>query len=88
MVAVFERTSKQTRRAARLAAVAIVFAAALAAAAAATMVAAAPALAGEYHVYSCRTPSGESAPADGWSGSRDWHRDLSRKTRARSRAAR
>jgi hypothetical protein len=26
------------------------------------------ALAGEYHVYSCRTPSGESAPADGWSG--------------------
>lgn len=27
------------------------------------------ALAGQYHVYSCRTPSGESAPADGWSGS-------------------
>lgn len=26
--------------------------------------------AGEYHVYSCRTPSGESAPADGWSGSK------------------
>ena len=25
--------------------------------------------AGEYHVYSCRTPSGEPAPADGWSGS-------------------
>ncbi|HZL48559.1 MAG TPA: carboxypeptidase-like regulatory domain-containing protein [Solirubrobacteraceae bacterium] len=25
--------------------------------------------AGEYHVYSCRTPSGESAPTDGWSGS-------------------
>lgn len=25
--------------------------------------------AGQYHVYSCRTPSGESAPADGWSGS-------------------
>jgi hypothetical protein len=23
---------------------------------------------GEYHVYSCRTPSGEAAPADGWSG--------------------
>jgi len=69
MVAVFERTSKQTRRAARLAAVAIVFAAALAAAAATTMVAAAPALAGEYHVYSCRTPSGESAPTDGWTGS-------------------
>ena len=29
----------------------------------------ASAQAGEYHVYSCRTPSGESAPADGWSGS-------------------
>ena len=25
--------------------------------------------AGEYHVYACRTPSGEVAPADGWSGS-------------------
>jgi hypothetical protein len=25
--------------------------------------------AGEYHVYSCRTPSGASAPTDGWSGS-------------------
>jgi hypothetical protein len=24
--------------------------------------------AGEYHVYSCRTPSGEVAPADGWVG--------------------
>jgi len=30
---------------------------------------AADAQAGEYHVYSCRTPSGESAPADGWSPS-------------------
>jgi hypothetical protein len=30
---------------------------------------AASAQAGQYHVYSCRTPSGESAPADGWSGS-------------------
>ncbi len=29
----------------------------------------AQAVAGSYHVYSCRTPSGESAPADGWSGS-------------------
>jgi hypothetical protein len=27
------------------------------------------ALAGRYVVYSCRTPSGEAAPADGWSGS-------------------
>ena len=25
--------------------------------------------AGSYHVYACRTPAGESAPADGWSGS-------------------
>ena len=25
--------------------------------------------AGDYHVYACRPPSGESAPADGWSGS-------------------
>lgn len=25
--------------------------------------------AGQYHVYSCRTPSGGSAPVDGWSGS-------------------
>lgn len=25
---------------------------------------------GIYHVYSCRTPSGESAPTDGWSGSK------------------
>jgi hypothetical protein len=31
---------------------------------------AAGAEAGEYHVYTCRTPSGESAPADGWSGSK------------------
>jgi hypothetical protein len=27
------------------------------------------ATAGTYHVYACRTPSGEAAPADGWSGS-------------------
>jgi hypothetical protein len=30
---------------------------------------AATARAGEYHVYACRTPSGESAPTEGWSGS-------------------
>jgi hypothetical protein len=30
---------------------------------------AAAAHAGRYHVYSCRTPSGETAPVDGWSGS-------------------
>lgn len=27
------------------------------------------AFAGQYHVYSCRTPAGESAPVDGWGGS-------------------
>ncbi len=27
------------------------------------------ALAGEYHVYSCRTPDGATAPVDGWGGS-------------------
>jgi hypothetical protein len=26
--------------------------------------------AGSYHVYTCRTPTGEPAPADGWSGSK------------------
>src|SRR5882762_8988482 len=29
----------------------------------------ATALAGQYHVYGCRTPSGQPAPTDGWSGS-------------------
>ncbi len=80
MVAVFERISKRTRRAARglalagaLAAatpvaVALPAAAALSAAAV-TVVAPATATAGEFHLYSCRTPSGESAPTNGWSGS-------------------
>ncbi|MEA2313539.1 MAG: hypothetical protein QOI03_231 [Solirubrobacteraceae bacterium] len=27
--------------------------------------------AGKYHVYSCRTPAGASAPADGWSGTKE-----------------
>ncbi len=31
--------------------------------------AATSAQAGRYHVYTCRTPSGASAPADGWTGS-------------------
>jgi hypothetical protein len=39
------------------------------AAAAAFAASATVARAGEYHVYSCRTPAGEAAPADGWSGS-------------------
>jgi hypothetical protein len=62
MVAGFERISKQGRGAAR----ALVVGLAIAGASAAV---ASSAAAGEYHVYSCRTPSGESAPADGWSGS-------------------
>ena len=32
-------------------------------------VASSGAVAGEYHLYSCRTPAGEVAPSDGWSGS-------------------
>jgi hypothetical protein len=32
-------------------------------------VSSAGARAGQYHVYSCRMPSGQSAPVDGWSGS-------------------
>jgi hypothetical protein len=35
--------------------------------AAAPLATAASAPAGEYHVYSCRTPSGQVAPTDGWS---------------------
>jgi hypothetical protein len=35
----------------------------------AALVMAANASAGSYHVYTCRTPDGGSAPADGWSGS-------------------
>jgi hypothetical protein len=37
-------------------------------AAALLLVLAAAAHAGRYHDYSCRTPTGESAPVDGWSG--------------------
>jgi hypothetical protein len=63
MVAVYERTCRPTRRAARLAAAVVVGVVAIAAA---STVAASSALAGLYHVYSCRTPGGESAPVDGW----------------------
>jgi hypothetical protein len=62
MVAVFERISKRGPGAARVLAVGV---AVVGVSAAVT----ASAVAGQYHVYSCRTPSGESAPADGWSGS-------------------
>jgi hypothetical protein len=44
-------------------------AAALAAIALVLAVLAADARAGAYHVYGCRTPSGQPAPADGWTGS-------------------
>jgi hypothetical protein len=46
-----------------------IFRAAIVAASIALTMPAAAAHAGRYHVYSCRTPSGESAPVDGWSGS-------------------
>src|SRR5207302_10225053 len=41
----------------------------LALAAAALASGAADAWAGQYHVYGCRTPVGQPAPVDGWSGS-------------------
>jgi hypothetical protein len=66
MVSAFERISKRASRAN----VPLVATLALAGMAAAGGLAApASAVAGQYHVYSCRTPAGESAPADGWSGS-------------------
>jgi hypothetical protein len=65
MVSGFERISKRALPVATLAAALIALAAGV------YMAAISPtsALAGEYHVYSCRTPSGESAPTEGWSGS-------------------
>jgi len=65
VVAVFERRSKRSRRAAWFPAVVVAGAAAIVVVSAFCT---ASALAGLYHVYSCRTPSGESAPVDGWSG--------------------
>ena len=63
MAALFERIPRRVQRATRL----------LAAVAAVGVLApaldASSAVAGEYHVYSCRTPSGEAAPVGGWSGS-------------------
>jgi hypothetical protein len=66
MVAAFERISKQGSRAARTWVVVIVVVCAATAGRAA--LAPASALAGRYHVYACRTPDGEVAPVDGWSG--------------------
>jgi len=63
MVSAVPGISKQLLFAARLSLI-------TATGAAVAMIAAAPsAHAGEYHVYSCRTPTGQSAPVDGWSGS-------------------
>src|SRR5436189_5364030 len=42
---------------------------ALAAAGASLAIAVPSAQAGQYHVYGCRTPAGQPAPADGWTGS-------------------
>jgi hypothetical protein len=65
MVAALERISKPVLRLARAYAVALFLCAVVAVG---CVCAASPALAGQYHVYSCRTPSGGVAPVDGWSG--------------------
>ena len=67
MVAAFERISRAAPRVVRRVVVTTAVCAALLVVGCAA--ATSPASAGEYHVYSCRTPSGEPAPADGWSGS-------------------
>src|SRR5947208_6635197 len=66
MVSLLEGTRRQLSRPARRQV------AALAAAAVALVLGAlvaGSAQAGEFHLYSCRTPSGATAPADGWSPS-------------------
>ena len=60
MASSFERTSKRSSPAAYAVAVAV----------AAFAVTPAAAVAGRFHVYSCRTPAGQGAPVDGWSGSK------------------
>jgi hypothetical protein len=96
MVAVFERMSKRALRVARLLAVVIAAMAPVTVATAAVTASAltvtvvagtASALAGEYDVYSCRTPSGESAPADGWSGSETGAESFAEDTCAQSGGA-
>jgi hypothetical protein len=59
MVSVAQRISRRALLSATLGAAAV----------AAFGISARVAQAGQYHVYSCRTPAGEAAPADGWSGS-------------------
>src|ERR1700682_809508 len=58
MVSVAQRISRRALLSATLGAAAV----------AAFGMSAHAAQAGQYHVYSCRTPAGEAAPADGWSG--------------------
>jgi hypothetical protein len=67
MVSVFEWMSKRARRTARTPLAVTLALAAIAAGGGAIVPASSRA--GEYHVFVCKTPSGESAPADGWSGS-------------------
>lgn len=64
MLSVFERMSKRACRLPSLPAAFVV-----GAIVAVLLATPAGARAGQYHVYSCRTPSGEAAPADGWSAS-------------------
>ena len=64
MVSVGERISRQALRATAFVLLALALVVGCGA-----FLAPGSAWAGQYHVYSCRTPSGESAPADGWSGS-------------------
>jgi hypothetical protein len=65
MVSAFEWMSKRASRTSVPLAATLALAVMLAGGAAAPV----SAVAGQYHVYSCRTPAGESAPVDGWSGS-------------------
>jgi hypothetical protein len=77
MVSMFERISK---RAVPVAGLSILAAATLAAAPGS-------ASAGRFHVYSCRMPSGESAPVDGWSGSKSGTYTYAEDTCSRSNGA-
>jgi hypothetical protein len=77
MVSAFERISK---RAVPVAGLSILAAATLAAAPGS-------ASAGRFHVYSCRMPSGESAPVDGWSGSKSGTYTYAEDTCSRSNGA-
>jgi hypothetical protein len=43
--------------------------------------------AGEFHVYSCRTPAGEVAPTEGWSGSATGYYSVARNTCQQSQGA-